>query len=118
MFSTRPKKTDACTVNVVYQFSCPKDSCNATYVGHTTKTLYARSRQHTYYPSSIHRHLIDNHQTHDIPSIKDMVTNFSILHKYPDKKSLELAEALVIKQTKPFINIQFSSINNQMLSLF
>ena len=41
MFSTRTKKSDACTVNVVYQFDCPKDSCNASYVGYTTKTLYA-----------------------------------------------------------------------------
>ena len=118
MFSTRPQKSVASTVNVVYQFKCPEDSCNATYIGYTTKTVYARARQHTYHPSSIHRHLIESHGPSELPSIQDMNKNFEILHRYPDKKSLELAEAILIKKLKPYINIQFSAVNHQMLSLF
>ena len=42
-FSTRPRLEDPLmSSHVVYQYSCPKDGCNASYIGYTTCELRRR----------------------------------------------------------------------------
>jgi hypothetical protein len=111
MFSTRPQRNDETRANVVYQFVCPEDGCNASYVGYTTCTLKRRSGQHRYNPSSIHKHFVEDHST-AVPPINNIVAHFNILYSSSCKLELKIAEAIHIKQRNPFINVKYNEMSN------
>jgi len=116
VFSTRSKRPDAERVDVVYQFICPRDSCQATYVGYTTNTLSTRAQQHRYRQSNIHSHF---HFDHKIPPppLNNFVNNFKILHSFSNIIDLKIAEALEIKDRKPYINVKYNE-SGSLLKLF
>ena len=110
-FSTRPTKNDRKRADVVYQFNCSEDGCNATYIGYTTCTLERRSLQHRYNPSSIFKHYQSEHNIRP-PTPAEITNHFKILHSFHDLVHLRLAEALAIKEQKPFINIKYNEMSN------
>ena len=93
--------------NVIYQFQCP--SCNAGYIGSTTRWLKHRIADHkgvscrTYRPlsnpsfSSIREH---SHQHDHLFTDR----NFKVLSKTSDRLDLITLESLFIQKMKPSLN--------------
>ena len=107
VFSTRPRKHDLGSSCVVYRFSCPKDGCNASYLGYTTCTLSRRSKQHRYNSSSIYKHFRNDHNCPP-PDINEFSQCFAIVRRHNNIVELRIAESLLIKEYNPFINIKYN----------
>jgi len=99
--------TDLKSTNVIYKFTCPDRECLLSpcnkYIGLTTTTLSRRLTMHLY-NGAIKKHLNDEHNTTVSRSI--LVDNTEIVNRVNDVNRLQLTEALLIKTTKPSINIQ------------
>ena len=115
-FSTRGKCLERDRSGVVYQFSCPVPACNAAYVGYTTQTLLNRAKQHRYSESSISKHFSIDHKE-AVPHIDELITNFEIVYSSSEKIKLKIVEAIVIKSTRPFINVKHDVLYD-LLRLF
>lgn len=110
-FSSREAVPDDEKHGLVYNFVCPEDSCNASYIGYTSNRLLVRMRQHKYEPSNIQAHYV---QVHKKKPNSDIFNNFKILFMDHSDYNVRIAEALFIKSMKPSINKQF---NNMALTL-
>ena len=108
IFSLRARQPDIRRHGVVYQFHCNQDSCNATYIGYTSNSLLTRASQHKYQPSKIHEHFVKDHSTKPNQSIID---NFTIMYSNPSIRNLKIAEALLIREHKPIINVKFNEMS-------
>lgn len=93
---------------VVYQFTCPEDGCQASYVGYTTNTLLTRSTQHRSSPSKIFEHFLSDHDK--LPP-KNLNLSFKVIYKNNNLRELKIGEAIVIKMKKPNINIIYNEIS-------
>ena len=111
MFSTREKAIGLDRANCVYKFQCEKDSCKATYIGHTTCTVLRRAKQHRYKPSNIHCHYSIDHEC-AVPPNESYLENFSVVRGFADRTKLKIAEALIIREEFPSINVK----NNELSS--
>ena len=108
-FSLRPKPAPLFQSGIVYEFHCNKDSCQATYVGYSQNRLITRAKQHKYSQSKISQHYVNEHKTKPDQSIIDC---FSILYKSNRKRNLLIAEALIIKREKPYINVKYNEMSS------
>ena len=91
--------------HVVYKYTCEKEGCNSlSYIGYTTCSLGERFKMHTS-TGSICKHLREKHQAQRIPKT-ELLENTKILVRYPDKRRLIIAEALLIKTERPALNSQ------------
>lgn len=106
-FSLRTRRDLCSSHDVVYRFDCPKVSCQASYIGYTTNTLKHRAQQHKYKPSKIHDHFMDDHN--ETPT--DLLDNFSILYGNSNFMALKLAEALLIRDKMPDINVRYNEMS-------
>ena len=98
---------------VVYEYQCL--SCNARYVGSTIRSF--RSRRAEHFGKSVHtgRPLTKpsfsgirlHAETCDHPLVEQ---NFKILRSLPDQQSLLIAESILIKKTKPLLNINTNAV--------
>ena len=89
---------------VVYKFVCA--SCNACYVGYSTRHFTTRVNEHLNDKQShIYKHL------HDNPQCKDASDEscFSILDSAANEYELKIKEAIHIHWLKPTINKQLKS---------
>ena len=111
-FSTRPRGTS--TDHVVYQFSCPEDDCQSSYIGFATNTLTTRAKQHWYKSSSIHQHFVEAHRkpSQDIPT--NIIYNFKILYRNADVFTLKIAESILIRENPPDINVKYNEMSNNL----
>jgi len=109
LFSTRPKRPDLMKANVVYRFECQEDSCNASYIGHTTNTLQKRSSQHRYHPSSIFKHY-DIEHNRPVPINNVLCNQFSVIYQFSNPVDLKIAEAISIREEKPYINVKYNEM--------
>lgn len=109
-FSTRMLRQEHDSVNVVYQYTCYEDGCNATYIGYTTNTLRMRMTQHRYKPSKILEHMMSDHGVERLDN--DIYNYFKILDRKCDFHDLRLAESLLIRKFKPDINIKYNEMSN------
>ena len=117
MFSTRPSIVDSDRSNVVYQFNCNQDGCNASYIGYTTQKLSNRVKQHRRATSSIYKHLTDEdgpHKLTEAPSWTHLISQFKIMHSTIDTEVLKIIESISIKQYRPIINVQYSDSQNPL----
>ena len=103
-FSLKDKKLDELKSFVVYKFICT--GCNASYVGHTTKYLATRIKQHL--NSDKNSHIFKHLATSIICKEKCCDNSFQIIDPAQSKYSLKLKEALWIRWLKPTLNIQKS----------
>jgi hypothetical protein len=106
-FTLRPKLPDIMRHGLVYKFVCTEDSCNASYIGYTMNRLLTRAKQHKYSNSKIHSHFNNEHKIKPDQSIVD---GFSILYNHPNYKNNRIAEALLIKTNKPYINVRYNGM--------
>ena len=110
-FSTRQPKPIIQQSRVVYQFSCLEEGCKARYVGYTTCTIAQRAQRHRYKTSSIYKHYGEDHNCLP-PNPDNFCHQFSILHRSHQPTELRIAEALLIKNLNPFINVKFNEMSN------
>ena len=93
--------------NVVYKFSCA--SCNACYIGETTRNFETRVKEHlkTDKSSHVYKHIMAS------DDCKRQCNNdcFSILDHAHTKYQLKIKEALHISWEKPSLNIQVKCFN-------
>ncbi|PFX32586.1 Phosphatidate phosphatase PPAPDC1A [Stylophora pistillata] len=87
---------------VVYTFKC--DSCDADYIGYTTRHLHQRIEEHK--ASVIGKHLKEAHSVAST-SLEEM---FSVLKKCRGKMDCLIHEMLFIREQKPKLNTQSDSI--------
>ena len=102
MFSTKDKLPDEIKSNVVYKFCCA--SCNACYIGETTRHLSKRIDEHlrTDKNSHIYKHLQGDLKCFD-SSNKNC---FSILDSATSTYQLKIKEGLHIQWDDPILNKQ------------
>ena len=116
-FPIRPAKPTNLRSNVVYQFQCPEDSCQASYIDYTTNSLMTRCKQHRYSPSNIKSHYFFDHQNSPVPAPDLLVKSFKIIFSSNKVIDLKEAESLAIKNNRPIINVKYNEGNN-ILNLF
>ncbi|PFX28134.1 hypothetical protein AWC38_SpisGene7132 [Stylophora pistillata] len=87
---------------VVYTFKC--DSCDADYIGYTTRHLHQRIEEHK--ASVIGKHL---REAHGVASA-GLGKMFSVLKKCRGKMDCLIHEMLFIREQKPKLNTQSDSI--------
>ena len=73
-------------------------------------------KQHRYDGSSIREHYITEHDKLP-PKLTDFIENFNILHADHDTLNLRIAEAILIKNDKPVINVKYNELYD-FLKLF
>ena len=116
-FPIRPAKPTNLRSNVVYQFQCPEDNCQASYIGYTTNSLMTRCKQHRYCPSNIKSHYFFDHQNSPVPATDLLINLLKIIFSSNKVIDLKIAESLAIKNNRPIINVNYNEGNN-ILNLF
>ena len=116
-FSTRIKCPDRERNCVVYRFDCPLPGCNAGYIGHTAQTLLNRVKQHRYISSSVCKHFKNDHDMENMLPVEELLKSFSIEYSSAEIIKIKIAEALIIKSEKPYINVKYDNSYN-LLNLF
>ncbi len=110
-FSLKDRPLSSLKANVVYKFVCA--SCNASYVGETSRHLSVRINEHlnTDKSSHIYKHLRANQ------ACKDNCSNncFSVLDTASSKYQLRIKEGLYIDWFKPSLNKQVHSLKVSLL---
>jgi hypothetical protein len=93
--------------NVVYKFSCSREGCrllpNMDYIGLTTTTLSRRLTCHLQ-SGGPRNHLREAHNEAITRTVLEECT--SVVMRCPDANRLAIAEALIIKDRTPAINLQ------------
>ena len=71
--------------------------------------LRTRVKQHRWKTSSIYKHFTDTHME-EPPLVEDLLKSFSIVHSSEDLLSIKIAEAILIKNLKPQINVKYNEL--------
>ena len=87
---------------VVYNFK--RDSCDADYIGYTTRHLHQRIKEHK--ASDIGKHMKDVHGV----AFTDLAKMFSVVKKCREKLDCVIQEMIFIRERKPNISTQSGSI--------
>ena len=96
--------------NVVYKFKCA--SCNACYVGKTTRRHIDRSREHLHSDkaSAVYKHL---RKSAACLAANDE-QSFALLDSAPTPYQLSIKEALYIEKLKPVLNKQKKTLKVEL----
>ena len=110
-FSTKDQIPDAHKACVVYKFSCA--SCNACYIGQTSRHFTTRVTEHLRSDKSSHvyKHLQSN------TSCKNACDNncFKVIDTAPSKYQLKIKEGLHIHWENPSLNKQLFNYTTTLL---
>ena len=102
-FSLKDKESCLLRSSLVYKFNCMDDH-SITYIGKTKRHLFIRSQEHYKQNSQIHNHL----KSCNSCKSSNLFNNFSVLFKSNKDFDLQIAEALFIKEKRPYLNKQLS----------
>ena len=110
-FSTKDPVSNAHKASVVYKFSCA--SCNACYIGETSRHFTTRVSEHLKSDKSSHiyKHLHSNATCMNV--CNDQC--FQVIDYAPTKFQLRIKEGLHIHWEKPSLNKQLYSYNITLL---
>ena len=110
-FSLKDRPLFSLKANAIYKFTCA--SCNASYVGETSRHISVRINEHLNKDkqSHIYKHLSTN------PACKELSdsTCFSVLDTANTKYQLRIKEGLYIGWLKPSLNKQVHSLKISLL---
>ena len=101
--------------DVVYQWTCPEENCNSSYIEESTRCLENRVKEHnTSTTSNIYQHS----STHNHP--KADISQFKIIDQDSKQVSREAREAIHIQRSNPALNhnlgkMYIPNIFNQLL---
>jgi hypothetical protein len=89
---------------VVYQYECKDAGCNSSsYIGYTICSLAKRFYCHVQ-SGAIHLHNKNVHNTKILT--RELIKNTKVLYYGDNKTDLTIAEALLIKNKNPALNLQ------------
>ena len=92
--------------NVVYEWNCPKENCNSSYIGESSRCLESRLKEHnTSSTSTIFQHSI----THNHP--KADICQFTIIDQDSKQVSREAREAIHIRKNNHAFNCNIGKMN-------
>ena len=110
-FSTKDSVTEVMKSGVVYKFCCA--SCNACYIGETSRHLATRIKEHlkTDKQSHVYKHVNAS------PQCKELCEDscFSILDSANTKYGLRLKEGLHIGWEQPALNKQVKCLSSSIV---
>ena len=121
-FKFKDKIPDALRSNVVYKYKC--DSCNAVYIGKTSRHFSTRVKEHlgisfltnltlTSPPfSAIRNHINNSNKNHDNYNLT--MDQFNIITSANSELELLIKESLLIKTHKPTLN-NMESLNLKII---
>ena len=116
-FSNRIRLEDPDRSSCVYQFQCSRPSCHEVkYYGYTNQRLSTRVKQHRRKDSSICKHFMDIHNDMP-PKYDEFMKCFKIIFSHNDILNVQIAEAILIKNDKPIINVKYNELYD-FLNLF
>ena len=82
--------------DLVYQRTCPEETCNSSYIGESSRYLENRIKEHhTSTTSAIYQHN-STYNTH-----KADISHFKIIDQDSKQVSMEAREAIHIRGTNP-----------------
>ena len=100
--------------DVIYLGAFPETTCNDNYVGEAKRRIFERVKDHNGKDFNLHllKHALENNHQH--VSVKD----FKIIgNGFRGKnKKKNVAEALLIREIKPTLNIQDQSVRLHLFS--
>ena len=100
--------------DVIYLRKCPETTCNDNYIGEAKRRIFERVKDHNGrdFNSQLLKHALENNHQH--VSEKD----FKIIANgfRGNNKKRKVAEALLIREIKPTLNIQDQSVPLQLFS--
>ena len=101
--------------DVVYQWTCPEETCNSSYIGESSRCLENRINEHH---TSITRSIYQHSSTHNHP--KADILHFRIIDQDSKEVSREVRQAIHILRTNPALNCNIGkmyipNIFNQLL---
>ena len=102
-FSTKDKIAKEHQNNVVYKIECPNENCEESYTGETNRRIFERVKDHSGRDknSTVFRHsVITGHKLVTMTDVKIIAKGFK------GDEPREIAEAFLIKEQKPSLNIQ------------
>ena len=107
LFNVKDAVPEGLRTRVVYKFSCA--SCNACYVGETSRHFSTRVREHLLSDrsSNVFKHL----QGSEFCRASCTPDCFEILDSAATKYQVKLKESMFIKWEKPYLNQQVKHIN-------
>ena len=107
LFNVKDAAPEGLRIRVVYKFSCA--SCNACYVGETSRHFSTRVREHLLSDrsSNVFKHL----QSSEFCRASCTPDCFEILDSAATKYQVKLKESMFIKWEKPDLNQQVKHIN-------
>ena len=92
--------------DVVYQWTCPEENCNSSYIGESSRCLETRVKEHiTLSTSAIFQHSI----THNHP--KADISQFTIIDQDRKQVSRHTREAIHIRKDNPAFNHNIGKMN-------
>ena len=107
LFNVKDSLPDRLRMRVVYKFSCA--SCNACYIGETSRHFATRVREHL--PSDRSSHVFKHLQSSESCRISCSADCFTVLDSTTTKFQVKLKESMYIKWEKPDLNQQVKHIN-------
>ena len=92
--------------DVVYQWTCPEDNYNSSYIGESSTCFESRVKEHnTSSTSTIFQHSI----THNHP--KTDISQFKLIDQDRKQVSIEAREAIHIRRNNPSLNHNIGKMN-------
>ena len=107
LFNVKDSLPDRLRTRVVYKFSCA--SCNACYIGETSRHFATRVREHL--SSDRSSHVFKHLQSSESCRISCSADCFTVLDSATTKFQVKLKESMYIKWEKPDLNQQVKHIN-------
>ena len=80
------------------------------YIGYTTQTLQNRVKQHKYKSSSICQHYMNDHDILPPSDLNVFSSCFEVVFRSECVRNLKIVEAVLIKTTKPHINVKYNQL--------
>ena len=77
-------------------------------------TLTHRAKQHKYAPSKVFEHFDKEHQ---MKPTDDILDSFEIMYTNSSVRCVRIAEALLIKENMPYINVKYNEMSS-ILKIF
>ena len=100
--------------DVIYLGTCPETTCNDNYIGEAKRQIFERVKEHNGRDFNPHllKHALENkHQHVSEKDFKIIGNGFG-----GNNKKRKVAEALLIQEIKPTLNIQDQSVQLQLFS--
>ena len=99
--------------DVIYLETCPETTCNDNYIGEAKRRLFERVKDHNGrdFNSHLLKHALGNNQHVSEKDFKISGNGFR-----GNNKKRKVAEALLIREIKPTLNIQDQSVPLQLFS--